>query len=55
MGKYKLENLLDLWEAEKVTPEQAIGQIIQHLLELRGQLYEAENRLRELERQKEDE
>jgi hypothetical protein len=55
MGKYKLEDLLDLWDAEKVTPEQAIGQIIQHLLELRAQLYEAENRLRELERQKEGE
>jgi hypothetical protein len=50
MGTYELETLIDLWRTEKLTPEQMIGYILQHILALREQLYEAEERLRELER-----
>jgi hypothetical protein len=53
MGTYDLETLIDLWRAEKVTPEQTIGYMLQHLLTQREQLYEAEERLRELERREE--
>jgi flagellar biosynthesis chaperone FliJ len=50
MSTYELEKLLEMWQGEKLTPEQAIGHIMQHLLALRAQLYEAEERLRKLER-----
>jgi hypothetical protein len=55
MSTYELEELLKMWRGEKLTPEQAIGHLMQHLLALRAQLYEAEERLRELEHREEKE
>jgi hypothetical protein len=50
MSTYELEKLIEMWRTEKLTPEQAIGHVLQHLLALRAQLYEAEEQLRELKR-----
>jgi hypothetical protein len=54
MATCELEKLIEMWRGEKLTPEQAIGHVLQHLLALRAQLYEAEERLRELERREEE-
>lgn len=45
MGTYNLDELINLWEREKLTTEQAIGQI---LLKLRS----FSERIRELERRR---
>ena len=50
MATYELETIIKLWEVEKLTAEQAIGQMLQLFQELKGQLREVEKRLRELER-----
>jgi hypothetical protein len=42
MATCELEKLIEMWRGEKLTPEQAIGHVLQHLLALRAQLYEAE-------------
>jgi hypothetical protein len=55
MSTYELEKLIEMWRGEKLTPEQAIGHILQHLLALRAQLYEAEDQLREVKRREEGE
>jgi hypothetical protein len=52
MGAHKLEKILEMYGAEKMTPERAIGQMLQHLLEYRGRLEEIERRLRELEEER---
>jgi hypothetical protein len=55
MATYELEKLIEMWRTEKLTPEQAIGHVLQHLLALRKQLYEAEEQLREVKRRGEGE
>jgi len=47
MGTYSLEELIRLWRQEKLTPEQAIGQILLLLRELQRRLQELEQRLRQ--------
>jgi chaperonin cofactor prefoldin len=54
MATYELEKIIKLWEVEKLTTEQAIGQMLQVIQELQGQLREVQKRLRELERRQED-
>jgi hypothetical protein len=50
MATYELEKVIEMWRVEKLTPEQAIGHMLQHLLTLREQLKEVENELWELKR-----
>jgi hypothetical protein len=50
VGKYTLEQLIEYWRTEQVTVEQAIGQILQFLLEYRQRIAELEKRLWEVER-----
>ena len=50
MGAYELKEVVERWQAEKLTTEQAIGQVLQHLQELKERLGEVERRLREVER-----
>jgi len=40
MSMYPLEELLKRWQLDNLTVEQAIGQILQHLLALQKQLKE---------------
>ena len=54
MAAYELEKIIELWEVEKLTTEQAIGQMLQLFQELKRQLREVEKRLRELERRQGD-
>jgi hypothetical protein len=44
MGSYNLEDLITLWEREKLTTEQAIGQIILVLQALSERIRELERR-----------
>jgi hypothetical protein len=53
VGKYTLEQLIEYWRTEQVTVEQAIGQILQFLLEYRQRIAELEKRLWEVERKSE--
>jgi len=48
MSAYKLEELLQLWAAGKVSVEQAIGQILQLIRERDERLRELERRMRTL-------
>jgi chromosome segregation ATPase len=50
MGFHELEKLIVLWETEQITIEQAIGQILQHLREIKARMRELERRLWELEK-----
>ena len=51
MGTYGLEGVIQAWEREQLTTEQAIGQILLLLQELEGRLRGIEQRLeRYLER-----
>ena len=38
MGAYPLPEIIRLWEQDRLTPEQAIGQILQHLQSLAERL-----------------
>jgi hypothetical protein len=44
---YSLDELLWMWKGGKLTPDQAIGQLMQHLLLLRGQLQDFRRHLAE--------
>lgn len=48
MSAYKLEELIRLWTAEKVSVEQAIGQILLLIQERDGRLRELERHIRTL-------
>jgi len=50
MAALDLETIIELWGAEKLTAEQAIGQMLQIIQDLQAQLREVRKRLRELER-----
>ena len=45
MPRYPLDELLSRWQRERLTVEQAIGQILQHLLALEKQLGDLKRRL----------
>jgi len=49
MSTYSPQELTRRWEHSQLTIEQAIGQLIQHLLDLLQRLAELERRLRQLE------
>jgi hypothetical protein len=44
MGSYNLDELITLWERDKLTTEQAVGQILLMLRSLSQQLRELERR-----------
>ena len=45
MNPYELKEVLKMWEQEKLTPEQAIGQMLLHLQALAQRLGQVEQRL----------
>ena len=45
MSKYALPELLKLWQQEKLTVEQVLGQILLHLLALQKQLADIQKQL----------
>jgi hypothetical protein len=45
---YPIPDLLHLWDRDKLTTEQAIGQLLQHLADLAKRLAEVERRLEQL-------
>lgn len=45
MSMYDFKQLLQRWEQEELTPEQAIGQLLLHLQALRDRLGAVERRL----------
>ena len=49
MSIYQPAELLNLWKNETLTAEQAIGQLIQHLMLLTKMLTEYEKRIRQME------
>lgn len=51
MSMYPIKDLMTLWSQEKLTVEQAIGQIIQNLLTYFTRLNQLEKRLQALEQQ----
>jgi hypothetical protein len=44
MGSYNLDELITLWEREKLTTEQAVGQILLILRSLSQRVHELERR-----------
>lgn len=50
MSMYPIQELLSLWAQGKLGAEQAIGQLIQHILTLSNRLTQVEKRLQALER-----
>lgn len=49
MAAYPPKDLSHPWEHSQITSEQAIGQLIQHLIELNQLLADLEKRLRQIE------
>lgn len=49
MSTYPASDLLHLWDRSKLTPEQTIGHLLQHVAELTRRLAEVESHLRRLE------
>lgn len=49
MSMYPIKELLSLWAQGKLLTEQAIGQIMQHILNLSTRLAQVEKRLQALE------
>ena len=49
MSTYPIDELLHLWKVGKLTPEQAIGHLLQHVEALTKQLVDHERRLRQCE------
>ena len=50
MSKYSLKDLIKLWKAEKISQEQAIGQILLWLQGLQQQIYKLEKQRQPPER-----
>ncbi|GEM_PF-2018405 len=46
MSKYNIEDLVRLWATEKLTPEQAMGQVLLHLRELLERIEKVERSMR---------
>jgi hypothetical protein len=49
MSTYTLPEVLHMWDKGELTPEQAIGHLLQHHAALIQRLAEVEKRLRQLE------
>ncbi|MEZ4735186.1 MAG: hypothetical protein R3E79_49455 [Caldilineaceae bacterium] len=52
MSTYPATDLLKRWALGEITPEQAIGHLVQNLVAVTQQLAELEKRLRQLEQQR---
>jgi hypothetical protein len=52
MGTYGLRSVIQMWELEKLTTEQAVGQILQLLTEIEGRVGDLERRYSRLNRLK---
>ena len=50
MGTYGLKGVTRAWELEKLTTEQAIGQILQLIAEIEGRLREVERKYSRINR-----
>jgi hypothetical protein len=50
MGTYGLEGVIRAWELEKLTSEQAIGQILQIIVEIEGRLRDLERKYNRMNR-----
>jgi hypothetical protein len=50
MGTYGLEGVIRAWELEKMTTEQAIGQILQLVVEIEGRLRDLERKYNRMNR-----
>lgn len=53
MSKYEVNALLSMWAQDKLTVEQAVGQILQHLQALLGRVGQVEKQVEQLRRQEE--
>lgn len=53
MSKYEVNTILSMWAQDKLTVEQAVGQILQHLQALLGRLGQVEKQVEQLRRQEE--
>ena len=49
MSTYPIDELLHRWKVGQLTPEQAIGHLLQHVETLSKQVAEHERRLRQIE------
>jgi len=49
MSTYSIDELLHLWKVGRLSPEQAIGHLLQHIEALTKQQAEHERRLRQCE------
>jgi hypothetical protein len=50
MGTYGLRSVIQMWELEQLTTEQAVGQILQLITEIEGRLGDLERRYSRLSR-----
>ena len=50
MGTYGLRSVIQMWELEKLTTEQAVGQILQLIAEMEKRVGDLERRYRRLNR-----
>ena len=53
MSKYEVNTILSMWAQDKLTVEQAVGQILQHLQALLGRIGQIEKQVEQLRRQEE--
>jgi hypothetical protein len=51
MSKYEMNTILSMWAQDKLTVEQAVGQILQHLQALLGRVGQVEKQVEQLRRQ----
>lgn len=55
MSKYEVNTILSMWGQDKLTVEQAVGQILQHLQALLGRVGQLEKQVEQWRRQEERE
>ncbi|MCA9995332.1 MAG: hypothetical protein KDE56_06290 [Anaerolineales bacterium] len=53
MSKYEVNTILSMWAQDKLTVEQAVGQILQHLQALLGRVGQVEKQVEQMRRQEE--
>lgn len=51
MSKYEVNTILNMWAQDKLTVEQAVGQMLQHLQALLGRVGQVEKQVEQLRRQ----
>ena len=50
MNAYQLPKLILMWEHEKITPEQCIGQLLVHIFNQQAKMEQLDNRLAQMSR-----